>query len=468
MTQLDDGSLLVATSNGSSFFGSSSGSIIRLADTDGDGVSDLTQTLVNHVPGGKISALRRSGNLIFVTGQGSPISIYTLGAQVDEPLSLLGSITINYSGGWLHPHSALAVRPTPGVPNSHDLFFQLGSKVNFSDTTDTLTFSSNIGSTGSIAGDAIHRIRITDHGESISGSSSTQIATGLRNAAGMAFHPVTGDLYLQDNGIDGVVVTIEPTSADELNVIPVENIGGPIEDFGFPSTYVQYRTNVTIGNTGIQPLVTFQPLPSPNGSESEGPNDIVFSPANFPEPLQNGMFVGFHGQFSSGGLANEENPLVFVNLDDNSYFHFIENTETGIGHLDGLLSTSDSLFAADISPGGGLGSSARNTGKIYQIMTLASPVLTADFDGDGDVDSNDLAQWIGDFGLNSNSDADSDADSDGADFLTWQRQYGGDPGPQAAPVPVPEPSTGVALVGLVVLMLITVPPRNWNERMGLR
>jgi len=451
MIQLDDGSLLVATSNGSSFFGSSSGSLIRLADTDNDGVADVTQTLVNNVPSGKLSALRRSGDLVFVTGQGSgsPISIYRLGDQVDDPLSLMGTISISYSGSWLHPHSALAVRPTPGIANSYDLFFQLGSKTNFDDTSQMLSLTSSIGISGNLAGDAIHRIQITDNGASVSGSNLTQIATGLRNAAGMAFQPQSGDLYLQDNGIDGVVVAIEPTSADEINVIPAADIGGTIEDFGFPTTYVEYRTDVTIGSDGIQPLVAFQPIPTPNGSEAEGPNDIVFAPAGFPEPLRNGLFVGFHGQFSGAGVANEENPVVFVDLEDNSYFQFVSNTEPGIGHLDGLLSTSDSLFAADISPGGGFGSSNKNSGKIYQILATAP----ADFDGDGDVDGDDLAQWEGDFGINGDSDADGDGDSDGADLLTWQRQFTENLNLTTSSETVPEPTTFLLLVYVAILRL---------------
>ena len=87
------------------------------------------------------------------------------------------------------------------------------------------------------------------------------------------------------------------------------------------------------------------------------------------------MFVGMHGKFSLGGLSNEENPLVFVDLDDNSFFHFISNDESGVGHLDGLLSTSDSLFVADISPDGGFGSGSRNEGKIYQLKSLVVALI---------------------------------------------------------------------------------------------
>ena len=70
------------------------------------------------------------------------------------------------------------------------------------------------------------------------------------------------------------------------------------------------------------------------------------------------------------GRINEENPLVFANLNDGTYFHFIDNMEPDIGHLDGLLATRDSLFLADISPRGGFGSRNANTGRIYQIQSV--------------------------------------------------------------------------------------------------
>ncbi len=457
MTELDDGSVLVAVNSGS-FFSGNPGSLVRLVDTDADGVADIQQTLVNNVQGGKLSALRRSGDLLFVTGQGSgvPISIYRSGAEPSDAPTLLGSITISYSGNWLHPHSALAVRETPGVPNSHDLFFQLGSRTNFEDTTLTRPLASTIGSSGNLAGDAIHMIRITDNGQTITGANPVQIATGLRNPAGMAFHPETGDFYLQDNGIDGLVDANEPTSADELNFIAAADVGGAIEDFGFPTTYEQYRTGTKIGNTGIEPLVAFQPIPAPNGAEGEGPNDIAFAPAGFPEALRNGIFVGMHGKFSLGGVINEENPLVFVDLDDNSYFHFIANDVPGVGHLDGLLSTADSLFVADLSPSGGLGSSQSDSGVIYQIQSLVD-LLTADFNKDGDVDGADFLIWQANFGTvtgatSNTGDANADGAVDGEDFLLWQAAFGGSGGEAATTIP--EPATAMLLAFCTVFLAL--------------
>ena len=83
--------------------------------------------------------------------------------------------------------------------------------------------------------------------------------------------------------------------------------------------------------------------------------------------------MGFHGQFSKGGLANEENPLVYADSQTGEYFHFIGNDEPAIGHLDGLLATGNKLYAADISSQGGFGSSAQNSGVIYLIRYTGDP-----------------------------------------------------------------------------------------------
>src|SRR5262245_4044728 len=80
MAQLSDGSLLVAVSQGTSYW-NSTGQIIRLADANQDGIADGPgAVLYNGLPGGQTS-LRMWGNLIFVTGQGpgKPISVLRAG-----------------------------------------------------------------------------------------------------------------------------------------------------------------------------------------------------------------------------------------------------------------------------------------------------------------------------------------------------------------------------------------------------
>jgi len=377
MAQLSDGSILVAVSQGTGF-SSSTGQLLRLTDTNRDGIADGPgSVLFTGLPGGQ-SSLRVWESLIFVTGQGSgkPISVLRAGPTPDAPLSMVAKININYpQGGWYHPHSALGVRPTPGQPGSCDLLFQLGSDQNFAKTPRTATISSTqiTGANGTIQGESIFMLTITDNLTNIVASAPTQIAKGLRNPAGFAFHPANGDLYFEDNGIDGLVNANEPLSADEINRIAVADIGnGPVPDFGFPNNYTEYRTGAIIGGAGIQPLVAFQPFPNPaNGSESEGPSEIAFAPPGFPEGLNNGIFVGFHGKWALAGLANEENPLVYFDLTTTNYFHFVSNDEPNIGHLDGLLSTSDSLFVADITSTGNIDSGGA-AGVIYQIKSLVA------------------------------------------------------------------------------------------------
>lgn len=489
MSELSDGSIMVAVSNGNTFFSSPSGSILRLADTDQDGVADQQTTLISNVPGGGLTALRAIDDLVFTTGQGrgKPISILRTGATPSDPLSLIGEIEIDYPTGWLHPHSALEVRRTPGQDGSYELFFQLGSRTNFDSTTRNLSLTSTIGIQGDLAGDAVHMITLTDDGTNVTGTNLQQIATGLRNAAGFAWHPETGDLYLQDNGIDGVVNSNEPTSADELNVIPFDQLGGEVEDFGFAENYTDYRTNNVIGGEDIQPLVAFQPLPSPNGAEAEGPNDIAFAPALFPDALRGGIFVGMHGKFSLGGTANEENPLVFVDLNDNSYFHFVSNEEAAVGHLDGLLPTRDSLFLADISPSGGFGGPVNDTGVIYQIQSLVGQTTGLDLNSDGVVNQDDALLVCtvgdpmqrladsgftpGDFDLSGSvdfpdflllsasfgasdahygmGDADCSSDVSFADFLTLSSNFEGNATATLSSVPEPTSSTLLVLGVLV-------------------
>ena len=368
MVELEDGSILVAVANGTSFFSSASGQILRLVDADDDGVAESRTVLVEQLQIGGPTALKKVDDLLFVTGQGKPIAILKLGPPPAFEMTELGRIFIDDGNNWLHPNSALVARRMPGSQDSYELYFPLGSKINFAPTTETRQLTSTIGLSADLAGDAIHRVTFTYDGTTITGTDVTQIATGLRSASGLAFHPVTGDLYFEDNGIDGLEEAIEAHSADEINIIPADQIGGAIEDFGFPENHIAYRTGEFIGGGDIPPLVAFTPLPEPaNGSESEGPNEIAFAPPGFPPGLNDGLFVGFHGQFSRGGLNNEENPLVYVDLGTGEYFHFVSNEEPAVGHLDGLLASGKKLFVSEISAQGAFNSAAANTGAIYQI-----------------------------------------------------------------------------------------------------
>lgn len=80
----------------------------------------------------------------------------------------------------------------------------------------------------------------------------------------------------------------------------------------------------------------------------------------------------------------------------------------------------------------------------YEVSSL-SATFEADFDGDGDVDGADLADWDSSYGIDSGADANGDNRSDGLDFMVWQRQAGSGVSLVPAIRAVPEPSSAILL-----------------------
>ncbi len=86
------------------------------------------------------------------------------------------------------------------------------------------------------------------------------------------------------------------------------------------------------------------------------------------------------------------------------------------------------------------------------ILQVLGDSFSADFDNDGDVDSNDLITWETSFGTGAGADDDSDGDSDGADFLAWQRQFGSGVPVLSATQTVPEPTSWLlCLLGMMII-----------------
>jgi len=88
MQQLADGSLIVLTTAPNGLWGQSDGRILRLVDTDGNGVADgPPQELASGLPG-VATSLRIAGELVFVSAQerGSEgIHVLRTGATPDVP-----------------------------------------------------------------------------------------------------------------------------------------------------------------------------------------------------------------------------------------------------------------------------------------------------------------------------------------------------------------------------------------------
>ncbi len=368
--RLSDGSLLVGVTNpnsGGNFFNNSVGGVVRLVDNNQDGVSDSIFPIFSGLPSA-ISAISQAGNLLFVTStqnNAQRISVLKQGVNPQDDLSLIGNLNFGFPSNPLHVSSASVSKDTGS--GQYQLFFNVGSQFNSVASTTPVNFTSsefNINTT--LEADSIYRINIDNSATNPSFSSPEKIAGGLRNAAALGFQSSSGDLYFADNGIDGLVNPTEPESADELNVLRANNIGGVVENYGFPNNYIQYRTGTEIGSGSVQPLAAFQPIPDPNtGSRSEGAAGLALAPSGFPIGLNNGVFVGFFGSFSP---PNNENPILYYDLASGKFFQFIDAGREGIGYPIGLLSTDDSLFISDLSSTSNLFTDQGN-GVIYQVQS---------------------------------------------------------------------------------------------------
>jgi len=367
MQPLADGSLLVATSRphtiGGSYF-NSVGELVRLVDANRDGVADSPPRVVRTGLPGALTALTQAGKLVFVTSSQPGRERITILRRDRTPhgYRVAGKLDFSFPASWWHTTYALAAR---AVGDKYRLLFNVGSSDNASQSDQTVTVSGVV--SGALVGASIYELRLSFAGGRLRATGLRRVASGLRNAAGLALQPATGDLYLADNGIDGLVDVDEPHSADELNLLRAAELASrPVESFGFPASYVEYRTGDVVGGTGSAPIAAFQPLGDPP-SESEGVAQIALAPAGFPDGANNGVFAGFHGKFWEGGLSNEENPVVYHDLARGEYFHFISNDEVAVGHLNGLAASAESLFLADMSSNGSIGADAAGLGVVYQI-----------------------------------------------------------------------------------------------------
>lgn len=310
--------------------------------------------------------MSNAGPFVAVGVRGQGIQFFAPGGNPDDPYTSLGAINVGFASGQQHDTPGVTTRATPGSPGSYDVFFSVGSPNNNS-SGPNLSVGGLV--SGTISAESIYRVTLTPNGSGgWNASGLTQVASGLRNAVALGILPFTGDLYLADNGIDGLVNADEPESADTLNRVTATDIAnGNVKNFGYPNRYVQYRTGTLIGG-GPAPLAAFQPIPNPqNGSEAEGAAGLAFSPNAFPNAIRNGVFVSFFGRGgSTGGLDNEENPILYYDFGSGLYYEFISNNEPGVYFPVGLYSSQDSLFIADL----GLGS-------VYQISSAVPEPRTA-------------------------------------------------------------------------------------------
>jgi glucose/arabinose dehydrogenase len=381
MLELDDGDLLVAVNESAdaAFIGSTA-KLLRLADDDGDGIAERTSPVgvvgpagadgppvLKELPGAVVQ-MRRLGDLVVMAIRDRAIShLVFLRDEIETNgyLAQLGRITLDFPRDHVHKTYGLALRPG-AADGSAELFFNVGSRLN--DESDTTPVPVRGLLKGVLRPESIHRITITHDGSRASASDLRLVATGVRNAAGMALHLTTGDLYFQDNGINLDDGSESQLSADEIDVIPADALDMRVTDFGFPHSYVDAASGQLVGDPAQAPLVAILPL---EGSEAEGAAEITFAPPEFLAGLDSGLFVGFHGRYHLAGIENDENPVHYVDIDEPALYAFVPNDAPDLGHIDNLLATTDALYLADMSRFGPVGV-PNAEGAIYKVSARAA------------------------------------------------------------------------------------------------
>src|SRR5688572_4104829 len=120
------------------------------------------------------------------------------------------------------------------------------------------------------------------------GSGQQVIASGLRNAAGIAVHPATGVIWVSQNERDNLGDDIPP---EEINVLSDGT------DFGWPYCYGQripnpeYRDRAGRCASTTPPALEIQAHSAPLGI-------AFYTGEQFPEEYRGDLFVAFHGSWN--------------------------------------------------------------------------------------------------------------------------------------------------------------------------
>ena len=364
MAQLQDGSILVGVTEPTGGFGTvgydalatGAGRLLRLTDTNQDGIADGPGTIVASLDAAVLS-VRTAGNLVIAAtaGNGSDpgsralnIVLFQTGAQPTDSYTNLGSLDFLLDAGALPGNIAIAVRPAPGQAGSYELFFAIPAGSHEGTAIGTVALS-GLASAPALAPGSIHRVVITPAGGGGGGggpvtvSAPVLVATGIRVSAGISFAS-DGSLLISDNGYQSYA-TGDQISADELNSLSPGTIAGGSSFLGYDANYPDYATGAFVGGAGVAPLAAFIPIP---GQESRGAGEVTQAPAWFPNGLDSGYLVGFHGIWDNVGASNPINPVYWVDPLTGAYFPFVAGGQAGMGHPNGLLSTGDGFYIADL------------------------------------------------------------------------------------------------------------------------
>ena len=186
------------------------------------------------------------------------------------------------------------------------------------------------------------------------GSGQTLFARGLRNSVGMAWHPVTGQLWATENGGDGLGDDQPP---EEINIVR-QNV-----DYGWPDCIGKQRT-VAWGPAARPARCPDTEAPELEIQAHSAPLGLSFyTGTQFPVAVLNNAFAAFHGSWNRNTPTGYKVVRILAGtgkaegLEDFLWGFLDLNTRT----------TSGRPVHAEAGPDGSLYVSDDATGNIYRV-----------------------------------------------------------------------------------------------------
>jgi glucose/arabinose dehydrogenase len=212
----------------------------------------------------------------------------------------------------------------------------------------------SIGSATNVNADELPRASVQQ--ANLDGSNQTTFAYGLRNAVGLAFHPVTNDLYVTCQERDNIGDDLVPDYFTRIK----QN-----EFYGWPYAYLtpnltDPRRRLTDGTSEKPDLVATTQTPDVLFQAHSSALDMLFyTSTQFPDRYRNGAFATFHGSWNKNEGTGHK--IVFIPFNKNTnrpmgyyedfVYGFLANASipTTFGRPVGLLILKDGslLFTDD-------------------------------------------------------------------------------------------------------------------------
>jgi glucose/arabinose dehydrogenase len=248
------------------------GRVVRLADDDGDGRAEEALTLIENLD--RPSAVSWNGGNLWVAEMGRVISVH----EPDSDSASDYTVVVDSL-----PTDGASSRALLIEPSGRAFYLSIPASCNVFREDDP------------------RRATVLRFG--IRGEEQETWARGLRSAAGLAFHPETGELWATDLGRLGLGDRLPP---DELNVIRRGR------HYGWPFCYGHRVANPEFGNPHRCDVTSPPVLSLPAHSAPQG---IAFYTGEmFPAEYDGDAFVALSGS-AEGGPALSGFKIVRVQLD---------------------------------------------------------------------------------------------------------------------------------------------------------